>query len=157
METRVEIHGLDELRRSFRRISPQLSKTLQVANKKIASRAVGLVKPAVAGLPSPGGSRAAGGITPRATQKSAEIAFSRADRSKPLMATILGANWHPVFGRFVQVDSMSRRLWRPHLGASWTPAQLYGVGPVLEQIHRGFAMDEYREAVSDAIKEAFPQ
>lgn len=156
MDTRVDIRGIDELRKALRKVSPQLSKTLQKAHKKIATEVVAKVKPAVSGLSSPGGSRAVGGIRPRATQKSAEIAFLGSARNKPLMATILGSDVHPVYGRYYAADSMKRRLWKPHLGNSWQPQQLYGVGPVLEKAQKTFIYDEYVDAVLDAIQESFP-
>lgn len=155
MDTRVEIRGIDELRRALRKISPQLSKTLQIAHKKISTEVVAKVKPAVSRLPSPGGSKAVRGITPRATQKSAEIAFSGAARNKPLMASILGSEVHPVYGRYYAVDSMKRRLWRPHLGNSWKPEDLYGVGPVLEEAQKTFIYDEYLDAVLEAMDRSF--
>lgn len=123
----------------------------------MATKAATSVKPAVQSLRSPGGSRSIRGITPRATQKAAKVAFSQADRSKPLLASILGANWHPVYGRFVQADSMSNRVWQPHLGSSWTPSQLYGAGPVFTLIADTFALDEYADAIMDAFGEAFPK
>lgn len=98
-----------------------------------------------------------GGITPRATQKAAKIAFSQANRSKPLIASILGATWHPVWGNFVKVSSMKNRLWQQHLGSNWTYSQLYGAGPALVNIADTFALDEYSDAIMDAFAVAFPE
>lgn len=155
MNTRVEVHGLDELRKSLRRITPALSKQLQVANKTISTKLVPKLQGAVRSLPSPGGFRTGGGIRPRATQKSATIAFLGSQATKPLQASVLGSNVHPIFGRLVPASSMSRRLWRPHLGNSWTPEQLYGVGPIFRTTAEQFAPDEYLDAVIDAIEEGF--
>lgn len=152
----VRVDGLDEFRRDLGRVSPQLKRTLQVANKAIAKRAVDRVRPAVASLPSPGGNRAAKGITARGTQKHAVVAFSRARSRQPLTATILGAHVHPVFGRPYPVAKMRRRLWQPHLGARWSPEDLYGAGPVLVKIADEFSVDEYLEAFLDALGVAFP-
>lgn len=157
MATQVVVKGLDDFRRDLRRVDPRLAKSLQVANKKIATKAVSKVKPAASALSSPGSHRIAGGITPRATQRSAKIAFSQAARSKPLLASILGANWHPVFGRLVKADSMSRRLWKPHLGTDWTPSDLYGVGPVFRNLADTFVLEEYADAIEKALSEAFPE
>jgi hypothetical protein len=153
----ITVKGLDDFRRDLRRVDPRLAKTLQVAHKKVATRAVERVKPAVGRLPSPGSHRTTGGITPRATQKSAKVAFSQANRSKPLMASILGSDWHPVFGRFIPADRMRRRLWQPHLGASWSYDQLYGAGRAFVQVADTFALDEYADAIMDAFAEAFPE
>lgn len=133
-----------------------MGKALQLAHKSISTKVADDVRPAVQGLSTPGGTRAAKGITPRATQRSAAIAFSRAKARQPLWASILGANVHPVFGRPFPVSKMKRRLWRPHLGARWKPAQLYGAGPVIERATQTYAADEYLDAVVDGLRAAFP-
>lgn len=155
-KTTVEIEGLDEFRRDLRRVNPALGKAIQRAHKTISTKVANEVRPAVQRLPSPGGTRAVRGITPRATQKHAQIAFSRAQARKPLWANILGAYVHPVFGRRFPVKKMKRRIWQPHLGSHWQPEQLYGAGPVLKHARDTFAADEYLDAFTDALREAFP-
>lgn len=152
----VRVEGLDEFRRDLGRVSPQLRKTLQQAHKLISTRVVEKARPAVAGLSSPGGARGARGITPRATQKDARIAFSQARARKPLLANILGANTHPVFGRYRSVSTFDRRIWQPHLGAKWQPTELYGIGPILEKAVDDWGADEYLDAFIDAARVAFP-
>jgi hypothetical protein len=73
------------------------------------------------------------------------------------MASILGSDWHPVFGRFIPADRMRRRLWQPHLGASWSYDRLYGAGRAFVQVADTFALDEYADAIMDAFAEAFPE
>lgn len=160
MGTEVRIEGLDDLRKSLRKVSPQLSKALQKAHKAIAQMAVDKIKPAVAGLPSPGGSRAVSGITPRATQKQATVAFSGAANKRPLKGTILGSNTHTLNWpnqrhKKVKTSSMRNRVWQPHLGNRWQPEQLYGAGPVFQQAKAGFIREEYLEGVLKAIRESF--
>jgi hypothetical protein len=155
--SQIAVKGLADFQRDLRGVDPRLAKTLQVAHKKVSSRAVEGIRPAVGRLPSPGSGRTTGGITPRAGQKYARVAFSGATRSKPLHASILGANWHPVFGRFIKADRMRRRLWQPHLGATWSYDQLYGAGPVFTRIADTFALDEYADAIMDSFAEAFPE
>ena len=153
----VTVKGLKDFQKDLRGVDPRLAKTLQVAHKKVSTKATSQVRPAVGGLAAPGSSRTVGGITPRATQTRAKIAFSGAARSRPLVAHILGADWYPVFGRFVRASSMRRRLVQPHLGNSWSWSQLYGAGPALVEVANRFALDEYMDAVMDAMVEAFPE
>lgn len=153
----VQIVGLAELQRGFRKASPQLGKALQKANKKIATHAVGKIKPAVKGLSSPGGSKAVGGITARAGQKYAEVAFSRAKGKRPLIANILGANWHQLWGKkAIRTSEMKNPVWRPHMGTGWKASELYGAGPIFTAIHKSFQLDAYQDAIAESLKESFP-
>ena len=153
----ITVKGLKDFQKDLRGVDPRLAKTLQVAHKKVSTKATDQVRPAVTGLGAPGSHRVGRGITPRATQTRARIAFSSAARTRPLVAHILGADWHPVWGRFVPAASMRRRLWQPHLGNSWSWPQLYGAGPAIEEVANRFALDEYADAIMDSLAEAFPE
>ena len=157
MSDPITVKGLKDFQKDLRGVDPRLAKTLQKAHKNVSTRATDKVRTKVTALPSPGSHRVGRGITPRATQTRAKIAFSTAARTRPLVAHILGADWHPVWGRFVPASQMRRRLWQPHLGNSWSWPQLYGAGPALREVADKFALDEYADAVMDAMAEAFPE
>ena len=72
----VVVKGLDKFRRELRRADKRMGKAFQKANKKVSERVVSKGKPAVRGLPSPGGSIAARGVRPRARQNRVTVAFS---------------------------------------------------------------------------------
>lgn len=156
MDTTVQIVGLEELRKGFRKAGgPQLSRALGKAHKSIANKTLAKVKPAVQGLPSPGGSKAIRGIKASGTQKEASIKFSKSP-TRPVMATILGSNWHTLWGkRTVPTSSMRNPVWKPHMGSSWTPASLYGAGPVFVAAHKTFVMDDYEKAIADTLRDSF--
>ena len=90
------------------------------------------------------------GITARATAKSASIALLGSNPT--IRANVFGTLSHKVFGRHV----LGRGPWRAWIGNTWTPEQLYGIGPALTTVADGFALDEYADALMDALKEAFP-
>ena len=146
----VVVKGLDEFRRELRRADKRMPKAFQKANKKVSERVVSRGKPAVRGLSSPGGSIAVGGIRPRARQNRATIAFLGSNPT--IRATIFGTRSHMVFGRRISGSGP----WRPWIGTTWTPEQLYGIGPVIKQTVDRFALDEYLGAVLDALGPAFP-
>ncbi len=146
----VVVEGLDEFRRELRRVDKRAGKAFQKVNKKVSERVVSKGKPAVRGLSSPGGSIAAGGIRPRARQNRATIAFLGSNPT--IRATIFGTRSHMVFGRRISGSGP----WRPWIGKSWQPEQLYGIGPVIKTTMDGFALDEYMDSVLDALAPAFP-
>ena len=57
-----------------------------------------------------------------------------------------------VFGRRISGPGP----WKRWVGTSWTPTELYGVGPVIQNAADGFVLDEYLDAVLDGLKYAFP-
>lgn len=107
-------------------------------------------KPAVKGLPSPGGSKAVSGIRGNATQKAARITLLGSNPT--IRANVFGTLSHTVFGRTIPGSGP----WKPWLGKTWQPEDLYGLGPVIKDTADGFALDEYADAISDAFKVAFP-
>lgn len=149
----IKVEGLKELRKELKGVSPKLAKALQVANKTVSDKFVEEAKPAVRKLPAPGGSRAIKGIKSRATQAAANVIFSKDPKFAPLMATIMGGNWYPVFGRLVRVSKMRRRLWQKHVGNTWKPEELYGVGPIFKRTFEDFALEEYEQALAKAFEE----
>ena len=146
----VVVKVLDEFRRELRRADKRMGKAFQKANKKVSERVVSKGKPAVKSLPTPGGSIAVGGIRPRARQNRATIAFLGSNRT--IRATIFGTRSHMVFGRRISGSGP----WKPWIGTTWTPEQLYGIGPVIKQTMDGFALDEHMGAILDALKPSFP-
>jgi hypothetical protein len=153
----VRVKGLADFSRDLKRVDTRLAKTLAAANKTVASRVAEKVKPAVRSLAAPASSRTSGGITGRATGRKGKLAFSQAKRSRPLVAHILGADWHMVHGRPVKADSMRSRVWQPHLGSRWSAGDLYGAGPVIVKAADSFIVDEYADAIMDAFAVAFPE
>jgi hypothetical protein len=141
---------LDELRRELRRIDPRLAKTLQVANKKVSEKAVSVAGPRIAGLPSPGGSKAVSGLRPRASQSKATVVLLGSNPT--IRANVLGALSHKAWGR----HRSGRGPWLAWLGNTWSPEDLYGLGPALTQVADGFALDEYADAWMDGLAAAFP-
>ena len=148
--TQVVVKGLDELRRELRRIDPKLAKTLQVANKKVSQKIVDQARPKIAGLPSPGGSRAAGGLTARATQTKATVVLLGSNPT--IRANVFGALSHVAWGH----RKSGRGPWKPWIGNTWQPEDLYGLGPAITQVVDGFALDEYADAWLDGLAAAFP-
>jgi hypothetical protein len=149
-ETQVVVRGLDELRRELRRIDPRLAKTLQVANKKVSEKVVSAGAPRIAGLSSPGGTKAMSGLRPRASQSKATVVLLGSNPT--IRANVFGTLSHKVFGRNVP----GRGPWLAWLGNSWHPEDLYGLGPALTEVADGFALDEYADAWLDALAAAFP-
>lgn len=146
----VVITGLDELRRELRRIDPKLAKTLQAANKKVSERVRDKARPEIAGLPSPGGSKAIGGLSARATQSKATVVLLGSNPT--IRANVLGTLSHMVWGRSVPGSGP----FLPWLGQSWSPEDLYGLGPALTDVVDHFALDEYADAWLDGLAGAFP-
>lgn len=142
----IRIDGLRELQKSFRQASPLLAKQLTGVHRTISTRIVSDAKGRVQGLPSPGGTRAMSGITARATQKSAGLALLASNPT--IRANVFGTLSHKAWGHHVS----GRGPWQSWLGRSWTPDQLYGVGPAIEKAVEGFALDEYMEAVMDSFR-----
>ena len=126
-----------------------MGKAFGVANKKIGEKIAGKGKPAVVGLSSPGGSVSVGGIKPSAKQNKAVI---RLTNRNALFANVFGTQSHMVFGRRVSGSGP----FKPWIGRSWTPEQLYGIGPVIKTAADGFVLDDYLDAVLDALGPAFP-
>ena len=143
----IRIEGLKELQKSFRNAHPLLAKQLTGVHKTISSRIVSDARSRVQGLPSPGGSKAMSGITPRATQKSAGLALLASNPT--VRANVFGTLSHVAWGH----RRPGSGPWQAWIGRSWSPDQLYGVGPAIEEAVEGFALDEYMEAVMRSLKD----
>lgn len=141
---------MDELRRELRRIDPKLAKTLSVANKKVSERIRDAARPKIAGLSSPGGSRAMGGLTARATPTKATVVLLGSNPT--IRANVFGTLSHKVWGRNVS----GHGPFLPWLGQSWQPEELYGLGPAITNVVDGFAMDEYADSWMKGLDAAFP-
>lgn len=146
----VRIKGLDEFRRELRRVDPRLGKAFQKANKQVSERVADRGRPAVQALPSPGGTVAQSGIRPRAGQRKATIAFLGSNRT--IRANILGAKSHWAWGHRIEGSGP----WQSWLGREWTPEDLYGIGPTIRTELDGFGLDEYMDAILNALHPAFP-
>lgn len=138
------------MRAALRRIDPRLNKALQVANKRVSQKVVDTAKPKIAGLPSPGGSKAMSGLTARAGQNKATVVLLGSNPT--IRANVLGTLSHKVWGRHVSGSGP----FLPWLGRSWSPEDLYGLGPALTTVVDGFGLDEYADAYMDALAVAFP-
>lgn len=145
----VRVKGLDEFRRELRRADKRMGKAFGKANKQISQRVVQKGRPAVRGLSSPGGTVSVGGIRASAKQSKAVI---RLNNRKALFANVFGTLSHQVYGRNVPGSGP----FLPWIGQSWTPEDLHGIGPVVRKEADGFVLDEYMDAVLDALGPAFP-
>lgn len=145
----VRIRGLDEFRRELRRADKRMGKAFGKANKKVSERVVAKGRPAVRGLSSPGGGVSVGGIRPSAKQSKAVI---RLTNQNALFANVFGTLSHQVFGRTVSGSGP----FLPWIGNTWKPEDLHGIGPVIKDVADDFALDEYLDAVLDALRPAFP-
>lgn len=160
MDARVRIVGLDEVRRELRRISPVLSKKLQVAHKAISTDIAEKSKSRMAGLPGPRSSKAAQGIRPRGGQRSAQIALLGSNEF--VRAFEFGTRRHWLFGRPVAASSMSRRVFPPWKGNQWDagdgPARGvgYAVQPTIRENVEKIA-ETYTDRIEDAFAGAFPE
>lgn len=150
MTASVTVRGLDEFRRELRKIDKNFGKAFGQANKKVGDRIVEKGRPAIAGLPSPGGSRAQDGLRSSAKQSAAVIRLMGSNPT--IRANVFGAKSHMVWGRRISGSGP----WQPWLGNRWHPEQLYGLGPAIRDVADGFALDEYMDAVLEAVKPAFP-
>jgi hypothetical protein len=148
--SQIVVKGLDDFRRDLRRVDKNLPKAIGKAHKKIAVRVADKAKPAVRGLPTPGGSRAEAGIRGNATQKAARITLLGSNPT--VRANVFGTLSHKVWGRHVTGSGP----WQPWIGKTWQPEQLFGIGPVIGDVADGFALDEYADEILDAFKVAFP-
>ncbi len=146
----VRIKGLDEFRRELRRADKRMGKAFGKANKKVGDRVVAKGRPAIQRLPSPGGTIAMSGLRSSAKQTKAVIALTAGNPT--IRATVFGTKSHMVFGRRISGSGP----WKPWIGRSWQPEELYGLGPSIKQTMDGFALDEYMDAVLDALAPAFP-
>lgn len=148
--SQIVVKGLDDFRRDLRRVDKRLPKAIQVAHKKVAQRVADKAKPAVQGLPSPGGSKAMSGIRGNATQKAARITLLGSNPT--IRANVFGTLSHKVWGRNVSGSGP----WKPWIGSTWQPEDLYGIGPVIRDTADNFALDEYADEIHDAFAVAFP-
>ncbi len=153
------IKGLDEFRRDLRRAHQQLPRALQVAFKNIAVEASGQVQTA---FRSHGrlGAKAASGVRPRASQKSAKIALLG---TNPVIRGVeFGAKKHPVFGRFRAQSGFRRRVFpewvgNQHEGKGATFGKGYVATPALNAYVETLAPDRLMDEIYKAFKVAFPE
>ena len=150
----LKVEGLDELARELRRIDPRLNKELTKAHKEIATKVASKAAGKVSRLGVPRAGAAAAGIRPRAGQQKATVALLG---SNPwVRAVVMGAEQHWVFGRPVLAEGMSRRVFRPWIGADWTPESgLYGVSPAIASSMPNI-IDTYADHIMKALSKAFP-
>lgn len=147
----IRLRGLDEWRRELRKVDKRFGKAFGEANKKVGQKVVEKGRPAVKGLRSPGGQVAIPGITASAKQTKAVIRLNNS-RAPTLFANIFGTLSHQVFGRNIPGPGP----FLPWLGRTWQPEDLHGLGPAITDVVDGFALDEYMDAVLDALAPAFP-
>ena len=112
MTAQVQVEGLADLARELKRIDPALNKQLRLVNKTVSDKVVTAGRPAIQGLPSPGGSVATAGLTARATPTQATVVL--AGRNRTIRANVFGAQSHWVWGH----KKSGRGPWQPWLGKS---------------------------------------
>ena len=96
MSAQVQVEGLADLARELKRIDPALNKQLRLVNKTVSDKVVTAGRPAIQGLPSPGGSVATSGLTARATPTQATVVL--AGRNRTIRANVFGTQSHWVWG-----------------------------------------------------------
>lgn len=143
----VYIEGIDDFRRVLRNAGKLHARELGIANRKVAGVYVDKAKPKV---PRQRASHLnlAEGIKATARQRDISMRL-RSTIDRPLVAAVLGADTHPVFGRRRPMADLKRRVWEPHLGQGWSPQDLYGIGNVFDDIP-----DEVADLWFDAIEGA---
>ena len=146
----IRVKGLDEFRRELNRVDKRFGKAFGQANKKVGARVVAKGAPAIRGLPSPGGSKAMSGL--KASAKQTKLVVRLNAGNPTIRANVLGTLSHTVWGRTIPGSGP----WQPWLGRTWQPEQLYGLGPAITKTMDGFGLDEYLDAILDAIGPAFP-
>ena len=150
MSVTVTEKGLSELGRELGRIDSQLDRALPRAHKKVTDRIVSQGRPAIAGLPSPGGSKATSGLSARVDKNAGTILL---DPSNPtLYATVFGTRSHMVYGNRIPGSGP----WSRWLGMSVEPEQLYGLGKVVANTTDHYADEVYADAYMDGLSKAFP-
>lgn len=158
MDGGLRIEGLAEFRRDLRRAHKDLPKSIQRAFKSIAEDASKKVQ---AGFRARGpiGAKAAEGVRPRATSRTAKIALLG---TNPVIRGVnYGARVHPVFGRRMPQESFSRRVFPPWVGNQHTgPQANFGKGYVAEPILNAYtdtiATETIATEIMKAMKTAFP-
>jgi hypothetical protein len=138
------------MRAGLRQIDSRLPKALQKANRTVSDKVVEQGRPAIVGLRSPGGARAASGLRARATQTKATVVMLGSNPT--IRANVFGTLSHKVYGRNVSGSGP----FLPWIGNTWTPEQLHGLGPAIRGVVDGFALEEYADAFMDALAVAFP-
>ncbi len=146
----IRVRGLDEFRRELRRVDKRMGKAFGKANKKVGDRIVRKGAPAIRQLSSPGGTVAMSGLRSSAKQNKAVVRMLGSNPT--IRANVFGTKSHMVWGRRISGSGP----WKPWIGRSWQPEDLYGLGPVLKSAADKFILDEYLGAVLDALGPAFP-
>jgi hypothetical protein len=133
-----------------------MGKAFAKANRQVSDRIVDKGRPAIRSLPTPGGTKAAGGL--RASSRQNKVVVRLLGSNPTIRANVFGALSHG--GAVTQTNPRGiypgSGPWKSWIGRSWTPEQLYGLGPAIKRTVDGFALDEYMDAVLDGLKEAFP-
>lgn len=142
----IRIEGLNEFRRELKNIDSDLPKELRRGHKKVGDFAADRVRPF-----APGRTKAA--IKGRGTQREATL---KVGHNPPYsVAKMVGANRRFGWYGKARYRSSAGRQFQPHLGASWTPGQLYYIGPPL-MASLDDIVEIWGEMLDDLTKKAYP-
>jgi hypothetical protein len=149
----VEVDGATELRDTLRRFTNRPGAVFTKAYRQVAKMVETDARGSLDAIPAPsaGIDGLTSGIEAAARQSYAALTIRSTDTT-PTIAAVLGANVHSVFGRKFPISEMDGdRPWLEHLGASWQPEDLYGVGDVLKSKTVDDVVDVFWEAFMEAI------
>jgi hypothetical protein len=142
----IEVRGLKEALAAMRKVDKQIPKTVRRIHKEVGEVVASRARSAA-------DRRTASAIKSRSTQRNAKIIVGL--RPPVAIGRVVGANRRFGWYSHPRYRGSSGRQYRPHLGSSWTPEQLYQVGPAMPP-----AMDEalklLEERFTDLFREAFP-
>jgi len=142
----VEFENMKEFRAVLRGLDPAGARLLGRAYKQAAQP---VQRAAQAKVPNRVASRRNldKGVRVSGSQTGGSVVIKSTPK-RPTIAAVLGANVHPVFGRRYPRRVLGSGFpWRRHLGKSWRPEQLYGVGPVFENVAPQEIFDEFVRAL----------
>lgn len=148
----LEVKGLDEFRRELRRVDKQFGKAFGKVHKQISERLAASARPRILALSSPGGTKAMSGVRGSAKQNAAVIRLMGSNPTVRANVFGMGVHW----GGTPPKEYQGRGPWLPWVGTNWQPEDLHGLGPAITEVLDGYGLDQYMDAVLDALKPAFP-
>lgn len=154
MAVRVESPDLKRLANDLQGIGPRVDREINRAHQKVATDIANAAARNVQGLTDAGG-RGAAGIKGVATQNKASIHLLGSNQF--VRAAVFGTELHWVYGNPIPASQMSRRVWRPWIGANWEPEEgLYGVSPAIKS-RMDQTVETYSDGMMQALAHAFPE
>lgn len=152
-----EIRGLKEFRRELRKMDKALPVEMRKVHRKVADLVSSRTRTAMAGGLQSG--RAAKGIKPSATSRSALIDTATTARSPFTLAVIWGQRKRSGWYAAPRYADSKGKQFEPWVGNQWDPGE-HGGRPY----YLGFVVDEsldeidriYLEGVDELARRAFP-